>query len=101
MTLQAEEVWNSPPKVGYDNHTGDHDCVPYRFYGLVTAFPEHVCGTWWYLHEDGTNGPVEGWYVWLESLGLIGVSRSDQISWRNADDLESGLARAATKLRTQ
>ena len=100
MTQQTGKTSISPRKIGYDNRSGEYQGVPPQFFGLITAFPDRVYGTWWYVYDNGVRGPIEGWFIWLESIGLIGATREDRIAWCDTDTLEIGLASAANKLRT-
>ena len=87
-------------KIGYDNRTGFPEEIPYEFIYLIIAFPERIYGTWWYLSDQGTKGSVKGWYIWLESIGLMGVTRSHKVVWCEADNFECGLADVTDKLRS-
>jgi hypothetical protein len=51
-------------------------------------------------NDDGTRGNLEGWYIWLESKKLLGVSRGHRIVWCVVKDFEIGLTLIANELRT-
>src|SRR3954470_15408634 len=89
---------STPRKIGHDDYTGSPEGIPHQFISLVIAFPERIYGTWWYLGDQDIKGHVEGWYIWIESIELIGATCGDKIAWCEADNLESGLAKAANKL---
>jgi len=58
---------------------------------LIIDYPERVYGRWWYINDDNSRGPIEGWYIWIQSLKLLSITRHTQ-SWRiTADDLEAAL----------
>ncbi len=86
-------------EVAYDNRTGAPEGLPRDFIFLVIDFPERVYGTWWYTNDDGPWGRTEGWYIWIETLRLLGVSRGERIAWRIVDNFEMSLVDAANTLR--
>ncbi len=86
-------------QIACDNRTGAPEGLPHELRALVIEFPERIYGTWWYINDNGTSSKTEGWYVWLESLKLLAVSRCDNIAWRIGDDYELSLVDAANKLR--
>jgi hypothetical protein len=86
-------------QIACDNRTGAPEGLPREFIALAVDFPERIYGTWWYLNDNGTISEPEGWYIWLESLKLLAVSRCDNVAWRIADDYEMSLVDAANQLR--
>ena len=101
-TLTGRQGSGPPhPKIGYDNRTGAPEALPRDFMRLVIEFPERVYGTWWYIDEKGTRGEAAGWYIWIESIGLLGVSRGRTIVWRTVDELATGLAEITRKLNVK
>ncbi len=85
--------------VAYDNRTGAPEGLPREFIALIVDFPERIYGTWWYADDNATISEPEGWYIWLESLKLLAVSRCDNVAWRIADDYEMSLVDVANRLR--
>ena len=85
-------------KIGYDNRTGFPEGIPHQFIELIEAFPERIYGTWWYFSDSGAKDNVAGWYIWVESIGLIGMTLGDKVAWCEADNFENGLADATDKL---
>ena len=75
--------------------------MPRAFIAWVINFPERVYGTWWYIDEYGAGCGIEGWYIWIETLSLLGFSRGERIAWRVVDDFEMSLVDAANRRRRQ
>ena len=90
-----------PRRIGYRDRTGHPEGLPSFFVRFVIDFPDKRYGTWWYIHRTGEESQPEGWYLWIESLALLGVSRGNRLSWRRADTLEEGLTRVANELRRE
>ncbi len=85
-------------QVAYDNRTGAPEGLPREFVALVIDFPERVYGTWWYTNDDEARDMTEGWYIWIETLRLLGVSHGERIAWRIVDNFEMSLVDVANTL---
>jgi hypothetical protein len=91
----------SQRRIGYRNLTGHPEGIPRAFIRLAIEFTDRFYGTWWYVYHDGKEGRIEGWFIWLESINLLGVSRGERIYWHRTADLDDGLTYVANELRRE
>jgi hypothetical protein len=85
--------------VGYEDRTGAPEGLPRDFIHMAISFPGCVYGRWWYVNGDGSAGQVEGWYIQVPDVRLIGVSQCERIVWRRTRKLESCLSAVANNVR--
>jgi hypothetical protein len=87
-------------KIAYDVRTGTPEGIPLDFIKIVIEFPDRIYGTWW-LEEEGSCGEPKGWYIWVESIQLLGVSldRPDtKVVWNVNGEFEERLDSLAKRL---
>jgi hypothetical protein len=85
-------------KIAYDDRTGAPEGLLREFIIFAIEFPERVYGTWWYVDNCDADVRIGGWYIWLEPLRLLGMSRGADVAWRTVDDFEMGLDEVANRL---
>jgi hypothetical protein len=91
---------NQPKRrIGYDDRTGAPEGLPRAFAAVIIEFPDRAYGTWWRINNDGTRDVAAGWYIWIESLKLVGITWGDKIAWHTGADFETALTTATKKLR--
>src|SRR3954453_24091523 len=81
-------------KIAHNNRTGTPHGIPLDFVALVIEFPDRMYGTWW-LEDEGTSRAPEGWYIWIESIKLLGVSHGKAVTWQDNADFECDLVHLA------
>jgi hypothetical protein len=85
-------------KITYADRTGAPEGIPHDFVAFVIAFPERVYGIWGYVDNCDADSRRGGWYIWIEPLRLLGVSRGANVAWRTVDDFEMSLNEVANGL---
>jgi hypothetical protein len=92
-------VMHTNRDIDYDDRTGSPEGLPREFIALIIDFPERVYGTWWYVDNYDADVRIGGWYIWIEPLSLLGVSRGANVAWCTVDNFEMGLDEVANRLR--
>src|SRR5262245_14945116 len=84
-------------KIAHDNRTGAPEGLPPAFVSTVIDYPDRIYGTWW-LDGGKRSNKSAGWYIWVESEKILGVTCGNYIKWRIVEDFEEGLAQIANQL---
>jgi hypothetical protein len=86
-------------KIGYDDRSGTPEGIPRDFIELIIEFPERIYGTWWLSDENGSRGHIiTGWYIWIESVNLLGINYLGKTTWHTHQELEAGLTIVVNRL---
>jgi hypothetical protein len=73
------------------------DSMPYSFAMLAQCWPS-AFGVWRFKDAPGPKNAVQGWYIFPQEWGRIGISTVEGILWVDAEDLRNGLIVAANAL---